>query len=88
MALPIPFAIMPIIGLILGIVYKSKKYPVAKGVSTAGIILNSIALVITIVGIILSAFFLVGMAEAFENYDYGDYSDYSDYYEYFDDYSF
>lgn len=40
--------LMPIIGIILGIVFKCKKLPVGKGMSTAGIITSVIGLVIPI----------------------------------------
>ena len=40
--------LVPIIGIILGIVFKTKKLPVGKGMSTAGIITSVIGLVIPI----------------------------------------
>ncbi|MCM1024007.1 MAG: hypothetical protein NC395_08130 [Prevotella sp.] len=40
--------LLPIIGLILGIVFKCKRLPVGKGVSTAGIITSAIGLAIPI----------------------------------------
>lgn len=40
--------LLPIIGIILGIVFKSKKLPVGKGMSTAGIITSIIGLLIPI----------------------------------------
>ena len=40
--------LMPIIGIILGIVFKCKKLPVGKGMSTAGIITSAIGLAIPI----------------------------------------
>ena len=40
--------LLPIIGIILGIVFKSKKLPVGKGMSTAGIITSVIGLLIPI----------------------------------------
>ncbi len=43
----VPFLfLLPIIGIILGIVFKCKKLPVGKGMSTAGIITSSIGLAI------------------------------------------
>jgi hypothetical protein len=58
--LAMPFAVLPfmlllpIVGLILGIVYKTKHYPVGRGLSTAGIVLCS-------VGIALSLLMLIGI---------------------------
>lgn len=43
-----PLFILPIVGIILGAMYKSKHYPVGKGSSTAGIVCSVIALVISI----------------------------------------
>jgi hypothetical protein len=43
---------LPILGIILGAVYKSKHYPVGRGMSTAGIVLS-------IVSIVLCAIFYV-----------------------------
>lgn len=45
--------LMPIIGLILGIVFKSKKLPVGKGMSTAGIITSAIGLAIPILLLVI-----------------------------------
>ena len=47
-----PLFILPIIGIILGAVYKSKHYPAAKGVSTAGIITSAASLVLAVVFIV------------------------------------
>ena len=52
LALPV-FFIVPIIGLILGIVYKTKHLPVGKGLSTAGIITSSLGLVLPILLVVL-----------------------------------
>lgn len=49
-----PFALVPIIGLILGIVFKSKHLPNGKGVSTAGIITSSIGIVLPIIVVIIA----------------------------------
>jgi heme/copper-type cytochrome/quinol oxidase subunit 2 len=57
----IPLVIVPIIGLILGIVYKSKKYPVKRGASTAGIVCNSIGIVLPIVTLIALVVFAMNM---------------------------
>lgn len=51
-AFPILF-LVPIIGLILGIVFKSKKLSVGKGMSTAGIITSIIGLILPILFIVL-----------------------------------
>ncbi|MDR0943341.1 MAG: hypothetical protein LBM41_02310 [Ruminococcus sp.] len=85
---PLPLIIMPIVGLILGIVYKTKKYPVSKGVSTAGIILNSLAIVLTIVGIAVSTLFFVELLSSFEGLPDDYYSDFGSYEEYFENYTF
>lgn len=62
-----PLFILPIIGLVLGIVFKTKHLPVGKGLSTAGIITSSIGLVLPIVIIIIAAFWLLANgAEAME----------------------
>lgn len=52
LALPV-FFLVPIIGLILGIVYKTKHLPVGKGLSTAGIITSSLGLVLPILLVVL-----------------------------------
>ncbi|MBD5146301.1 MAG: DUF4190 domain-containing protein [Ruminococcus sp.] len=51
--------LVPIIGIILGIVFKSKKLPVGKGMSTAGIITSVIGLVIPIALLIFVIVMLV-----------------------------
>ena len=51
--------LMPIIGIILGIVFKTKKLPVGKGMSTAGIITSVIGLVIPIALLIFVIVMLV-----------------------------
>ncbi|MDE7278698.1 MAG: hypothetical protein K2N26_03105 [Oscillospiraceae bacterium] len=51
--------LMPIIGIILGIVFKSKKLPVGKGMSTAGIITSVIGLVIPLALIVFVVVMLV-----------------------------
>ena len=48
-----PLFILPIIGLVLGIVFKTKHLPVGKGLSTAGIITSSLGLVLPILLVIL-----------------------------------
>ena len=45
--------LMPIIGMILGIVFKSKRLPVGKGMSTAGIITSVIGLLLPIVFVVI-----------------------------------
>ncbi len=65
-AFPVLF-LLPIIGLILGIVYKCKKFSVGKGLSTAGIITSIFGLVIPIVFlIIIVALLLSNGAELME----------------------
>ena len=51
--------LMPIIGIILGIVFKSKKLPVGKGMSTAGIITSVIGLIIPLALLIFVIVMLV-----------------------------
>ena len=51
--------LMPIIGIILGIVFKSKKLPVGKGMSTAGIITSVIGLVIPLALLVFVVVMLV-----------------------------
>lgn len=48
-----PLFLAPIIGLILGIVFKCKRLPVGKGLSTAGIITSAIGLIIPLALLIL-----------------------------------
>lgn len=50
--------LLPIIGLILGIVFKCKHLPVGKGLSTAGIITSAIGLIIPIIILILIFVFM------------------------------
>lgn len=47
------FAIVPIIGIILGALHKGKHLPVGKGVSTAGIITSIVGLILPVVIFIL-----------------------------------
>lgn len=54
-----PLGVLPIVGIVLGGVYKSKHYPVGKGVSTAGIICSSIALALSILFIALCIFIVM-----------------------------
>lgn len=58
MAFPVLF-LVPIIGLILGIVFKCKHLPVGKGMSTAGIITSAIGIVIPIAVIALMVVLLL-----------------------------
>lgn len=48
-----PLFLMPIIGLILGIVHKAKRLPTGKGTSTAGIVTSAIALALCLIFFIL-----------------------------------
>lgn len=59
----LPLFALPIVGLILGIVHKSKHIPEGKGTSTAGIVLNSISLGLPIIAIILIIAMLPQMLE-------------------------
>ncbi|MGN1101509.1 MAG: hypothetical protein ACI4RG_04895 [Huintestinicola sp.] len=43
LAFPV-LGILPIIGIVLGVVYKSKHYPVGKGLSTAGIVTSAVSI--------------------------------------------
>ncbi len=49
-----PLFVLPIVGIILGAVYKSKHYPVGKGASTAGIVCSSIALAVSLIFLIVA----------------------------------
>lgn len=56
----LPFLfLLPIIGIILGIVFKCKKLPVGKGMSTAGIITSAIGLAIPILLLVFVIVMLV-----------------------------
>lgn len=48
-----PLGLLPIVGIILGCIYKGKRYPVGKGSSTAGIICSVIALILSILFLVL-----------------------------------
>ncbi|MGN1136862.1 MAG: DUF4190 domain-containing protein [Oscillospiraceae bacterium] len=48
-----PLGLLPIIGIILGCVYKGKHQPVGKGASTAGIICSAVSLVLCVLFIVL-----------------------------------
>ena len=48
-----PLFLLPIIGIILGIVHKSKHIPAGKGLSTAGIITSVIGLILPILFIVI-----------------------------------
>ncbi|MDR0991660.1 MAG: DUF4190 domain-containing protein [Ruminococcus sp.] len=43
--------IFPILGVVFGAVYKSKHYPVGKGISTAGIVLSILSVVLCIAAV-------------------------------------
>lgn len=55
--LAFPFlGILPVIGIVLGVVYKSKHYPVGKGISTAGIVTSAVSLglaILIFVGLVI-----------------------------------
>jgi hypothetical protein len=73
--LAMPFAVLPfmlllpIVGLILGIVYKTKHYPIGKGLSTAGIVLNSVGIGLSL--LILIGIIFVGIAGSAYMSEYG-----------------
>lgn len=54
-----PLGLLPIVGIVLGCIFKSKKYPVGNGASTAGIICSVIALVLSILFIILCVYIVM-----------------------------
>ncbi len=60
--------LMPIVGLILGIVFKCKKYSVGKGMSTAGIITSAVGLAIPIALLIFVMVMLVTHGAELMNY--------------------
>ena len=60
-----PLFLLPIIGLVLGIVFKSKHLPVGKGLSTAGIITSVLGLILPIVLVIIVAVLLVTHGDIF-----------------------
>lgn len=66
-ALPLLF-LVPIIGLILGIVFKTKHLPVGKGLSTAGIITSSLGLILPIVFLVIVMVFMFKNPEFMRNY--------------------
>lgn len=77
---PLFFAV-PIVGLVLGIVHKTKNSPEGRGMSTAGIILSVIGLVLPIALIVVSVAMLPSMLEYMEQ-------NYPDMYEqFYDQYS-
>jgi uncharacterized membrane protein len=61
--------IFPILGVVFGAVYKSKHYPVGKGISTAGIVLSilSVVLAIALIAIIIAS--IPAMMEYIREYD-------------------
>lgn len=60
-----PLGLLPLVGLILGCVYKSKHYPVGKGLSTAGIICSVAALVLSILFLALCLFIVMNYMPEF-----------------------
>lgn len=62
------FFLIPIIGLILGIVYKTKRLPVGKGLSTAGIVTSVIGLLLPIVILVFSVVFVLSNPEYMKEY--------------------
>lgn len=63
-----PLFILPIIGLILGIVFKTKHLPVGKGLSTAGIITSSLGIVLPIVFIVIVVVFMLANPDFMRQY--------------------
>jgi hypothetical protein len=68
----VPLLILPILGIILGIVYKTKKYPVARGTSTAGIICSSIGLIIPIIIYVIIFSFIMNLGTYIDEYKAAD----------------
>lgn len=58
----------PIIGLILGIVFKTKHLPVGKGLSTAGIVTSAIGLILPIILVIIMAVILLSYGDTLMDY--------------------
>ncbi|MGN0552480.1 MAG: hypothetical protein ACI4I1_03800 [Oscillospiraceae bacterium] len=54
-----PLGIIPIIGIILGCVYKGKHQPVGKGASTAGIICSAVSLVLCVLFLVLCVYLVM-----------------------------
>lgn len=87
-----PFLILvPIIGLILGIVFKSKHLPAGRGLSTAGIITSICGIILPILWLILFAALIMShmldepIAEAFRQIRHTDPDLYQQYYDMFGD---
>lgn len=57
-SMPVLF-LMPIIGIVLGVVFKCKHLPVGKGLSTAGIITSAVGLAIPVIMLILMVIVLI-----------------------------
>jgi|GEM_PF-2738937 hypothetical protein len=79
-----PLALAPIIGLILGIVFKCKHLPNGKGISTAGIITSSIGIVLPIIFIIVLILNMNKAMDFIEKYNPEQYQQMYD--EYYDDF--
>ncbi len=77
-ALPFLF-IVPIIGIVLGAVHKSRHLPVGKGLSTAGIVTSSIGIVLAIgfyvLIFVLAFFYMPEMLEFIKTYSPEDYQE-------------
>lgn len=54
-----PLGVLPIVGIVLGCIYKGKRYPVGKGASTAGIICSVVALVLSIIFIVFIVYIVM-----------------------------
>jgi hypothetical protein len=89
LAVFLPLLIAPVIGIVLGIVYKTKHYPLGKTASTAGIILSALSIVLCIA---LTVYILTNYQEIFQTLKDTDPEMYEQqiepYREYFEEYGF
>ncbi len=51
-----PLLILPVLGIVFGAMYKSKKYPVARGRSTAGIVMSVVSLVMVVALFVIAVY--------------------------------
>lgn len=58
-----PLFVLPIVGIVLGAIYKSKHYPVGRGMSTAGIVTSAVSLAIALIIFILALALVISMME-------------------------
>lgn len=81
-----PLGLLPIVGIILGCIYKGKRYPVGKGASTAGIICSVVALVLSILFIVFIVYIVMNyMPEVMQMLKSTDPDVYQQYYDMFHD---